>query len=291
MAFEMRAPIKTSFTVPGKRLLGKLGFLALGFAAVFNLGALWVSETSYNRIRATSSAVVETDQVLAGIERIRLHLLGAESAQRGFLVTGDAGSLGPYESAVGSLEADIAGLQEQVTDNPVHMSLLSTLQRDTKALLAKLGRDIELRQSAGFDIAREAAMTQSGRILMDTLRLTIDGMAQEEQRVRSASLRALRTDQVAIRLGVFAIALLNLVLVTFGVAFLWREIARQGRERAFLAERWRQLSEEVEARVSSNCVSCHAFWSRSARRRSSASRANCTTNSVARSRRPRSTCS
>jgi CHASE3 domain sensor protein len=284
----MRIPAKMTSSAPSKRLLAKLGFLALGVAAVFNLGALWVSETSYNRIRATSRAVVATEQVLTAIERIRLHLLGAESAQRGFLVTGDGAHLDPYEAAVGSLGTDIARLKEQVLDNPVHMSLLGTLQRDTTALLEKFGRDIELRQ-AGFDIAREPVIIRSERILMDTLRLTIDGMAQEEQRVRSASLLALRTDQIAIRLGVVA-SLLNLLLVTFGVAFSGARCSARRASAGCLpnaAENCRKRSK----RASRNCVSSLGFWSRCVRRRSSALRASCTTSWAARSQRPRSTCS
>ena len=245
----MRTFVQLPSGAPAKRALAKLGFLALCFAALFNLGAFWIAETSYVRIRGTLSAVVDTEQVLTGIERVRVDLLAAESTQRRFVVTGDAGVLRPYEMAAGSLDAGVAALKSQMSGNRVHMSLLTALQRDTKSLLLALGKEIELRKSAGLDAAIDAAVTQSSRILIDTMRLTIDGMRQEEQRVRNESLGALRTDLIAIRLGVFAMALLNLLLVTFGVVFLWREIQRQTRARALLAERGKQLSEEVEART------------------------------------------
>ena len=245
----MRPAIQVNALSPVKRLPAKAGFLALLLVAIFNLSALWLTETSYDRIRATTRAAVDTQQVLAAIERVRVSLLDAEAAQRNYLMTGDASQLAPYEAAAASLNAEIADLRQQVAGNPVHMSLTSGLEHEAKSLLVELGSAIELRRSAGFDAAREALALNSGRIRMDTLRLTLDGMRQEEQRTRDESLQVLRTDTITIRLGVIAMALLNLLLVSFGVVFLWREIRRQTRERVFLAERGRRLSDEVETRT------------------------------------------
>jgi signal transduction histidine kinase len=74
-------------------------------------------------------------------------------------------------------------------------------------------------------------------------------MMREEERVRTARLADLRANQIAIRLGVFALAILNFVLMTFGAIFLWRELRRQESAASVLSERSAQLEAEVEERT------------------------------------------
>src|SRR4051812_24086911 len=108
---------------PAKRLPAKAGFLALCLVALFNIVALWVTETSYERIRRTARAVVDTQQVLSAIERVRVSLLDAEAAQGNFLVSGDTSQLTRFETASASINAEIADLWQLVAGNDVHMSL------------------------------------------------------------------------------------------------------------------------------------------------------------------------
>src|SRR6266545_7621739 len=71
------------------RIFAKLGYLALLLAAVFNLGALWVTETSYDRVRSLADAVLDAQRRTSAIERIALHLVNAETGLRGYVITGD----------------------------------------------------------------------------------------------------------------------------------------------------------------------------------------------------------
>jgi signal transduction histidine kinase len=231
------------------RAFAKLGYVTLMLAAVFNLGALWVTETSYDKLRANSEVTLRTQETLASIERIRTYVVDAETSQRGYVITGDTTYLVPLRAAANSLGSELSSLTELVKGNPVHDSLLEEIQRLTAEKMDEVEKQVELRRTDGFDAARAVVMTHAGKLTMATLRLALDGMAREEQRVRAVRVEGLRFDQRAIRLGVFAMALVNLLLVTFGVVFLWAELMRRSREAAVLAARGTQLSVEVDERT------------------------------------------
>ena len=231
------------------RIFAKLGYIALALAAVFNLGALWVAETSYDRVRSLADSVLDAQRRTSAIERIALNLVNAETGLRGYVITGDEAYLAPMQAAKQELDGEIRALADRVKDNTVQASLVDSLARLTKQEMAELDATLALRRDQGLAAAQAAMSTHFGKLTMDTLRLTLDGMMREEERVRATRLDDLRTNQVAIRLGVFAIALLNFVLMTFGAIFLWRELRRQASAASALSERGAQLEAEVEART------------------------------------------
>jgi signal transduction histidine kinase len=231
------------------RIFAKIGYVALTLAAVFNLGALWVTETSYDRVRSLADAVLDTQRRTSAIERIALHLVGAEAGLRGFVITGDDAYVAPLRAAQQELGGEITALAERVRGNPVQASLTESLGRLAKQEMAELEATYALRRDQGLAPAQAAMSTHYAKLTMDTVRLTLDGMMREEERVRAARLDDLRQNQVAIRLGVFAIALLNFMMVTLGAIFLWREIKRQAHAASALKRRGAELEAEVEART------------------------------------------
>src|SRR5436305_6095372 len=94
-----------------RRLSAQLGFVVLGLAAVFNLGALSVAETSYDQLQLSSGAVVQTQRVTNAIDRLRIHLLDAETGQRGYVITADPSYLLPYQQARQQLSDDLGTLE------------------------------------------------------------------------------------------------------------------------------------------------------------------------------------
>ena len=43
---------------------------------------------THDQLQLSSAAVVQTQRVTSGIDRLRIHLLEAESGQRGYVITG-----------------------------------------------------------------------------------------------------------------------------------------------------------------------------------------------------------
>jgi len=232
-----------------RRVSAQLGFVVLGLAAVFNLGALSVAETSYEQLQVSSAAVVQTQRVTNAIDRLRIHLLDAETGQRGYLLTADPAYLLPYNEARTHLTEDLDALEALVAENAVQVNQLVTVRRLVKEELDALETPIDARRSGGLEAALPIVMTHAGKIAMDTVRAALDGMLEEEARVRRMRMGGLAQHQRAIRLGFFAEASLNLLLVTLGAIFLGRELRRHGRERLALQERGKTLEAQVRERT------------------------------------------
>lgn len=231
------------------RASARFGFVVLGLAAVFNLGALSVAETSYEALQLSSSAVVQTQRGTSAIDQLRIDLLDAETGQRGFILTGDNAYLAPYQQAQNRLRDDLEALHGLIGDNPVQASQLATVRRLLSERFDDIDNTIKLRRDEGFEAAQNVVATHAGKITMDTLRAAFDGMVQEESRVRSARVDGLARHQRALRLGLFAESLLNLLLVTLGAIFLWNDLRRHRRERAALQQRGATLEAQVRERT------------------------------------------
>jgi signal transduction histidine kinase len=246
----MTAPSSPAVHVEGvNRAFAKLGYVTLALAGIFNLGALWVTETRYNQLSESLEVALRTQATLESIEHIRTYIVDAETSQRGYVITGDTTYLVPLRAAANNIGSELSSLKDQLKGNPVHDSLLDEVQRVITEKMDEMEKNVELRRTEGFDAARSSVLTHAGKLSMETLRLTLDGMAREEQRVRATGVESLRFDQRAIRLGVFAMSLLNLLLITFGAAFLWGELVRRSRESVALITRGRQLAIEVDERT------------------------------------------
>ncbi len=218
-------------------------------AAVINLAALWVTEKSYDRLRGNTDIAFKTQQTLAMIERVRMLLVDAETGTRGYVITGDAAYLAPAREAGREMGIEIAALSERTAANPVQASLMETVRTQVAAKMREADAIAELRRNQGFDAARAAVVTHHDKLATDTLRLTLDGMAQEEGRVHATRIGELHFDQRAMRLGIFAIAILNFLLVSIGAVFLWRDLVRRARESTALAVQSANLAAEVDART------------------------------------------
>ena len=234
---------------PAGHLPAQLGLVVLGLAMLFDLGALSLAESSYRELQRSSAAVVQTQQVTTAISGLRINLLDAETGQRGFLLTGDPAYLQPLQQAAQRLPGELDELQTLVRDNPVQITQLATVRGLVDQRLAEVDRTVAARRSGGLEEALPLVMTHAGKITMDTIRAALDGMVEEESRVREERLRSLAHHERAIRLGLFAEASLNLLLVAIGAVFLWREVRRSKHERRALEARGATLEAEVRERT------------------------------------------
>ena len=242
-------PAQSSRAPNADRTAAGIGYAALMLAAVINLAAVWVTEKSYDRLRGNTDVAFRTQQTLAMIERVRVLLVDAETGARGYVITGDAAYLTPTRDAEREIGVELAALSQRSAANAVQSSLMETVRTLAAAIMREVAAIVELRRNEGFDAARAAVATHHEKLAMDALRLALDGMAQEERRVRATRIDELYFDQRAMRLGIFAIAIVNFLLVSIGAVFLWRDLVRRARESAMLAARSADLAVEVDART------------------------------------------
>jgi CHASE3 domain sensor protein len=158
------------------------------------------------------------------IQNVTFHTLSilqdAETGQRGFLLTGDATYLEPYERAVSAMAKNAGKLANLIADNPKQQQSLSELTALSQNKLTELNRTIELKREGKSDEALAIVFNGSGKALMDRARSVIANIIAEEDRLLTSRESDNERDQrrLFILLSSAALAILGLG----GYAAPWR---------------------------------------------------------------------
>ena len=238
------------------RLLGPGGMLALG-AGLLVLVAIVAASLGLavlNRHRlARISASQETRSLIAAISH---DLLDAESAQRGFVLTGRETYLAPYHSAVASLPGRLGALADRLGASPAGSRLIPELRRVVGDKLDELRRTVALQRAGQHAEAIALINTDIGHAAMTRIDGLIARMAAEQ---RSVLLRQTAASQrsAVLLVGVDAAGFLCLLLLAFlvGRAIRATILALQSAEAALadanaeLGRANERLHEEVVAQT------------------------------------------
>jgi PAS domain S-box-containing protein len=173
---------------PGRK--GRQGML---HAAVFRrsalLGTTFVLLAALTRLlygdfqaaRDRQHLVEHTYQVLTEIQLLIADLEHAESAERGYLITGDANYLSPLESALRAETADRLSLHHLTADNPAQGPRVDTVDRLAEARSSQFREAIRIRQLRGAEAAAEQVSTNKGEQIMDECRAALHTVEEEER--------------------------------------------------------------------------------------------------------------
>ncbi len=162
--------------------------------------------------------VEHTWMVIGVNQRLTSEVQAAESAERGFIITGDPSYLQPYEFASQDLTKTVAELAQLVADNPNQREKLTRLDVLLKERMAVLTEAVRQRGESGFQAAQRVVIDGQGRRVMSEIHDISDaieadeyGLLQERSKLRQARIRS----------GwIAALGAALLVLVAFFIGFL-----------------------------------------------------------------------
>ena len=120
-------------------------------------------------------------------------------------------------------------------------------QLDTRLEILEQG--IALKRAHDEAALAEWQQQRAGKIAMDSLRLSLDGMATEERVQHEQRFTGFERSLVAVRWGFFLVVGLNLFLVTLGAVLLGQDSRRRRREAAEVNERNARLEHDVLERT------------------------------------------
>jgi PAS domain S-box-containing protein len=193
----------------------RLGFaIALGCLVVIAA----VSFLSVAQLNQKAAWVEHTHEVLGGLEALLAAATDSETAERGYVITGDESYLEPYRQAARLAEADEAALRRLTADNPAQQQRLDSVTTLVKERLDNLRAVIALRKTQGFDAARNEVLTGKGKRFHDQIRGLIDQMKSTENALlamRETSARRSSTiaESVTIGGGLLACVIVGLALL------------------------------------------------------------------------------
>lgn len=198
------------------------------------------------RSLADAALVSHTHEVIGRVDEIQARVLDAESAQRGFLLTGNDAYLLDYQTSVERLPILLDNLRRLIVDNPAQEQHLAQLQRLVETRLRQIQHVLDLYAQGGLEPAR-ADIRQSAFRTTSAIREQALTMVQREQELLAQ--RARSSEQSANLLLALALAGIPFGLLVVGMvyALLMRELRHRAQAEQLAAQANRELGESIEA--------------------------------------------
>jgi PAS domain S-box-containing protein len=215
----------------GKGVMGpspglRINVIALSSAFVLLLAILAVAAILAIRQTHAQADVRNSLEVINELNRIQSGLLDAETGQRGYILTGDASYLEPYNRAAPNLLAEIRQLQQKTAASPQDASALAALNQIAEQKLAELQLTIALKQKGEDAAALDNIRKGVGRDLMDRARAILASLLlMETRRLVESRDYAAEMDKL-LQFGIVGAVLVLFALAAFGL----RAIRNQFRE-------------------------------------------------------------
>ncbi|MEA2325199.1 MAG: hypothetical protein QOE68_158 [Thermoanaerobaculia bacterium] len=226
---------------------------AFGFAAAFLFAVIAVDGlisfhelvTVTDRFRASRSS----DNIVEEMNEALGALRDAETGQRGYLLTGRAGYLQPYDDGRARVAHHLERLQILTFSNPVQRPRVLILRQTVEAKLNELAGTITRYRTDGPQAALQMVMTNEGNDLMMNIRRLTAELTNHERQTRSihrASAIA-SSDHAALMIALTSAIAALLLLITLSQIARATRAEQDARERAEAA-----YAAETEARLASD---------------------------------------
>ncbi len=166
---------------------GRFAGLSRGVTAIFAAKVFAVlviaimSYLSIVRAQETADLVAHTLEVIDKVEGVITATKDAESGQRGFLLTNDQNYLEPYVAARAAMASDMAALRKLVSDNPVQVRRVDTINELLKDKMGEMATTIARMQSGDVAGAMAIVKTDRGRLLQTRIRNGLNEMIATER--------------------------------------------------------------------------------------------------------------
>ena len=158
--------------------------LTVGYllAALTLLAVALAGYRSTTALVANDALVTHTQVVRREVLMVISALKDAETANRGYIITGNEEYLAPRAQALPVIKNTMANLRRQSEGDPDQLRRLDALSPLIAAKLDVLSRGINLRRDSGYAAAAHLIASGEGRTIMDQIRAVTNGIEQEQAR-------------------------------------------------------------------------------------------------------------
>ena len=223
--------------------------LPLAVAAAATM--IFINETSFQQSTKAVAVVEKAQQTRNAVNGLVRQVLDAETGQRGYLLTGDARYLEPYQRAVGDITDNLDFLRQTFALQPELIGDFDLLTRHVSRKMAEMDLSVRMRKEGNDDGWKFVLTTDVGKEEMEAIRsqsdklsaTSVQQMAQGQTQVR----QALQLSRIGIALTVLA-----------GLLAFYRYLAQNRtllesgqREQATLQRERDMLEKQVKERTAS----------------------------------------
>lgn len=151
------------FTLPKMRISLPLAILA---AVVL----FFINDTNFDKSTKATAHIEESAQTLSTVNKLLIHLIDAETGQRGYLLTGEASYLEPYTNAIAEINQTLDTLYALLQPYPDQLAVYRTMARHISRKLAELEITVRMRREGQEDAWKFVTATNLGKEHMDVIR-------------------------------------------------------------------------------------------------------------------------
>jgi PAS domain S-box-containing protein len=220
--------------------------IAAGLATT--LLVLVVGGASYYAVRRSTRAaglVSHTDSVLIEREKLLSALKDAETGARGYVLTGQAEFLEPFNDAKPKVDESLERLRTLTADNPVQQARLDTLESVGRQSVDLSAQIVKYRRTGGYETARALISTGQSKMVMDHAASILSDMGTDE-RALLAQRTKLQAESRAAAVAVIAIgsavAFLLSVLVNRSIR---RDVIAEAGQKKLIERQAKQLKKQA----------------------------------------------
>ena len=184
-------------------------FTLVGLAALLGMVALsfWMLE----RTSASTEEVIATREMRSALVDLFSIIQDAETGQRGYLLTGEARYLEPYQEAVAQTDVGLKKLQQVMRRQPGSDEFIAELRTAIDAKMAELAQTVELKRAGKTDEVMAIVLDDRGKITMDRIRSLILNERNAVETRLFAAIESQRENANALRWSTIAGGLLILL--------------------------------------------------------------------------------
>lgn len=183
LAAGLTAPPFHDNVMPDMPLVAVKRKLVNGLLVLVLACLVGVSGLAYRSMQAAAGSKQRETQSLAVISQLdgfMSSLKDAETGQRGFVITGQAEYLQPYNETVDLLATQLESLRLLTVANPSQQQRIAALTQVLEEKMAVLKQTIAVRQTQGLLAASQTVTALSGKKSMDQIRSLV-GQARDEE--------------------------------------------------------------------------------------------------------------
>lgn len=219
--------------------------LAFGLAALAALVMLFISETSHWRSREALDDTSEINSARLRIQRVLLNVTDAETAQRGYLLTGRKEYLEPYLNATEGLPGLLGWLRRHYGQRDELARSMAQLDQLVDEKMSEITDTLRAYEAGRHDAARELVLTNIGKERMDAIRAAAETMLVEEAKANQVAREKVLDTLIVNRIGVAAMTAFSL----FGLFMYLRQTRALDAARRLQVETARAERDQLDAEV------------------------------------------
>ncbi|MBH1957358.1 MAG: CHASE3 domain-containing protein [Burkholderiales bacterium] len=185
--------------------------ISLPLAALAAAFMIFINEASFQQSTRAVANMEQAQQTRGAINRLLRQVLDAETGQRGYLLTGDARYLEPYQAAVGDITENLNTLRQIFVSQSELIGDFDTLSRHVARKMAEMDLSVRMRKEGNDDGWKFVLTTDVGKEEMEAIRnqsakLSASSIQQVEQ-----GQAQIRTALQLSRIGIATTALVGLL--------------------------------------------------------------------------------